>query len=110
MADWFCGNCGNELSDDDRFCRNCGRPVDETARVPTPEADVPTPSPSPQGGWQRFKEGWQGTGQEDTRLGDPDPTRTRPYLYQSCVNFGCAVIIIVFVLVVVLALIGSAGG
>jgi predicted amidophosphoribosyltransferase len=45
MADRFCGNCGSKLSDEDRFCRNCGRPVDETAHVPTPEADVPTPPP-----------------------------------------------------------------
>jgi hypothetical protein len=49
MADRFCGNCGSKLSDEDRFCRNCGRPVDETAHVPTPEADVPTPPPPASG-------------------------------------------------------------
>jgi predicted amidophosphoribosyltransferase len=40
VADRFCGNCGNALSEDDRFCRNCGTPVHEAAVVPTPEADV----------------------------------------------------------------------
>ena len=33
------------MAEDDRFCPNCGRPVHETARVPTPEADVPMPPP-----------------------------------------------------------------
>jgi hypothetical protein len=71
MADRFCRECGHELRPEDRFCPNCGKPVHETAVVPTPEADVPTPSPPPQGGWQRFREGWQGTGQEGTRFSDP---------------------------------------
>src|SRR5215213_145444 len=39
----FCGNCGHELSLEDRLCPNCGRPVHQTARVPTPEADIPLP-------------------------------------------------------------------
>jgi zinc-ribbon domain len=113
MADRFCGECGNELSEDDRFCRNCGTPVHEAAVVPSPEADVSTPPPPPQSGWQRFKEGWQGTGQEGTRFSDPAPPpreEPRPFLYQSCLNFGCAVIIILIVLGVVLVLIGSASG
>jgi hypothetical protein len=47
VADGYCRTCGHELGDDDRFCPNCGRPVDQTASVPTPEADVPV-SPPPQ--------------------------------------------------------------
>ena len=41
----YCSNCGQELHPEDRFCSNCGRPVHLTARVPTPEADVPIPPP-----------------------------------------------------------------
>jgi hypothetical protein len=41
----YCGNCGHELSPENRFCPNCGRPVNRTARVPTPEADAPVPHP-----------------------------------------------------------------
>src|SRR5215208_2116536 len=41
----YCSNCGQELHPEDRFCSNCGRPVHLTARVPTPEADVPVPPP-----------------------------------------------------------------
>ena len=45
----YCGNCGNELRPEDQFCPNCGKPVHETAKVPTPEADVPVPPlPSPE--------------------------------------------------------------
>ena len=47
MADRYCGNCGHELSPEDRSCQNCGSPVHETARVPTPEADVSVPPPPP---------------------------------------------------------------
>jgi hypothetical protein len=43
----YCGNCGHELSPEDRFCPSCGRPVHRTAHVPTPEADAPV-SPLPQ--------------------------------------------------------------
>ena|SRR5829696_1161882 len=39
----YCGNCGHELSLQDQLCPNCGRPVHQTARVPTPEADMPVP-------------------------------------------------------------------
>jgi hypothetical protein len=39
----YCSNCGNRLEPDARFCSSCGRPVHRgTARVPSPEADVPT--------------------------------------------------------------------
>jgi hypothetical protein len=41
----YCSNCGHELSPEDQFCQNCGHPVHQTARVPTPEADVPVPPP-----------------------------------------------------------------
>jgi hypothetical protein len=44
----YCGNCGNELDPEDRFCQNCGYPVHQTARVPTPGADVPVPPPPQQ--------------------------------------------------------------
>ena len=45
----YCSNCGQELNPEDQFCPNCGRPVQQTATVPTPEADVPVPPP-PQAG------------------------------------------------------------
>ncbi len=45
MADRYCRNCGHELRSEDRFCPNCGRAANETARMPTPEADVPVPPP-----------------------------------------------------------------
>jgi zinc-ribbon domain len=41
----YCSNCGQQLRVDEQFCPNCGRPAHETARVPTPEADVPLPPP-----------------------------------------------------------------
>jgi hypothetical protein len=44
----YCSYCGYELSEDARFCSNCGRPVHQTARVPTPEAEVPVPPPPQQ--------------------------------------------------------------
>ena len=45
MASRYCGNCGHELSPENRFCPNCGGPVHETARMSTTEADVPVPPP-----------------------------------------------------------------
>jgi|SRR5829696_1618797 len=48
MAARHCSNCGHELRDDARFCPSCGRPVHETARVPTPEADVSVEPPAGQ--------------------------------------------------------------
>ena len=43
MANRYCGDCGYELSQEDRFCPNCGRPVHQTAYVPTPDANVAVP-------------------------------------------------------------------
>ena len=57
MASRYCSNCGQELNEDSRFCPSCGRPAHETAHVPTPEADVPVPTPPSQqqvGGAQSF--------------------------------------------------------
>ena len=45
MAQRYCTNCGAELREDASFCGKCGRPVHETARVSTLEADVPVPPP-----------------------------------------------------------------
>ncbi len=45
MLERYCSNCGQQLRVDEQFCPNCGRPAHETARVPTPEADVPLPPP-----------------------------------------------------------------
>jgi zinc-ribbon domain len=44
----YCGNCGHELSPENRFCPSCGRPVHRTAHVPTPEANAPVPPPPQQ--------------------------------------------------------------
>ena len=41
--DRYCSNCGHELSVEDQLCPSCGTPVHQTARVPTPEADMPVP-------------------------------------------------------------------
>lgn len=41
MADRYCRNCGQELGPNDRFCTGCGGPVQQTAHVPTPEANIP---------------------------------------------------------------------
>jgi hypothetical protein len=48
--DRYCRNCGQELQPEDQFCANCGSPVQQTATVPTPEADVPVPPPPQAGG------------------------------------------------------------
>lgn len=46
MADRYCSNCENELGMEAQFCSGCGRPAHETARITTPEADVPRPARS----------------------------------------------------------------
>lgn len=50
QQDRYCRNCGQQLLLEDRFCAGCGRPVHHTAHVPTPEADVPVPPPTPDEG------------------------------------------------------------
>ena len=52
MANRYCRHCGQELSEDSSFCPNCGKPIQETAHVPTPEADVPVPPPPRQQVWE----------------------------------------------------------
>jgi hypothetical protein len=123
----YCQNCGEEYREGQRFCGNCGRALGEDAPpIPPEQGRIETPSqpvpPPPQGGWQRFKEGWQGTGQEGTRFSDPAPPPTAPSEYQqrgpgvwSGVKIGCGMfivlpILIILVVVVFLALVGSAGG
>jgi hypothetical protein len=51
---------------EDRFCANCGRPVQETAAVPTPEADVPVPPPA------------ESTPQSEDRSAPPQAPQTSP--------------------------------
>jgi len=41
----YCSNCGQPLDPDAQFCQSCGQPVHQTARIPTPQAYVPTPPP-----------------------------------------------------------------
>src|SRR5215208_6381264 len=62
MADRYCRNCGQELTEDSRFCHSCGTPVHEAAHVPTPEADVLIPPP-PRQPW-------------DTTSATPQPAQT----------------------------------
>jgi uncharacterized OB-fold protein len=42
--DRYCGNCGHELSPEDKFCRSCGTPAHQAATVTTPEADAHSPN------------------------------------------------------------------
>lgn len=53
----YCSNCGRDLEGmDGAFCPGCGRPTSQTARVPVPSEDVPSPSGSPEssgGGYLR---------------------------------------------------------
>jgi uncharacterized membrane protein YvbJ len=57
----YCTNCGHQLGLNESFCQNCGRPTHETAQIPTPQANVPTPPPPQQSGYQRSGPGvWSG--------------------------------------------------
>lgn len=47
MEGRYCANCEHPLGLHTRFCPECGRPTRETARVPTPEVDVPGPTLRP---------------------------------------------------------------
>jgi hypothetical protein len=41
----YCIACGSRLAEHGAFCANCGRPVRETARVSTSQANVQVPPP-----------------------------------------------------------------
>lgn len=43
----YCSNGEQQLDPNAQFCPSCGQPVHQTARIPTPQAYVPTP-PAPQ--------------------------------------------------------------
>lgn len=89
MAERYCRNCGQELGQEVRFCPNCGQPVQETAHVPTPEANVPVPPPP-------------GAQQTETMSGG----RSAATMYLM----GCLGVVAVLVLVVVIGLAALGGG
>lgn len=97
MAQRYCKNCGAELREDDRFCPNCARPVQETAAVSTPEADVPVPPP-PQ----------QQAGEQLLEQAEAQPRRpwTAGRLVLGCLG----VFFVVFVVGAGLAALGGTGG
>ena len=43
MADRYCGNCGHQVSSENRFCPNCGSPLGEISQGPTPPDTPPDP-------------------------------------------------------------------
>lgn len=94
----YCGNCGNELRANDQFCQNCGQPVDQTARVPTPEADVSVPPPPQQ------QAGQQAPPQQ--QAGSPPPRRSTT----SKVLIGCVGLVVLSVLFVGCLAIFTVGG
>jgi hypothetical protein len=98
--DRYCSNCGHELSPEDRFCSNCGRLVHQTARVPTPEADVPVPPPPRAGG-----AGGDGAAAAGAPTQESGHRGVRhPFLV------GCLAIIGLFTLAVILGTITGGGG
>jgi hypothetical protein len=94
----YCSNCGNELGLDDQFCKNCGQPVGQTARVPTPEADVPVPPPPQQ------QSGQQAPPQQ--QAGPPPPRRSTT----SKVLIGCVGLVVLSVLFVGCLAVFAVGG
>ncbi len=95
----YCGNCGNELRPNDQFCQNCGQPVDQTARVPTPEADVSVPPPPQQQAAQQAP--------PQQQAGPPPPRRSTT----SKVLIGCVGLVVLSVLFVgCLAVLAVGGG
>ena len=101
MAERYCTNCGQELTDDSRFCPSCGRPVHETAQVPTPEADVNVPPPPEQ---------TAGTGAPQTAAA-PQAAPQQRRGWGSRILIGCLGLIGVFIVLIVgVALLAGGGG
>jgi Domain of unknown function (DUF4352)/zinc-ribbon domain len=99
MADRYCRNCGQELTEDSRFCPNCGTPIQEAAHVPTPEADVPVPPPPQQQAWETT------TPRPEQATPQPPGRSTANRIF-----VGCAGLVVVLVLFVgCLAVLGSGG-
>ncbi len=100
----YCSNCGQELGDAGQFCPNCGSPAHQTARVPTPEADVPVP---PLPGQQQAGE----SGPPPTQQAAASPQRRST---ASKLFIGCASLVVVSFLFVgcfsILAVVGGSGG
>jgi hypothetical protein len=98
MADRYCRNCGRELTEDSRFCPNCGIPIQEAAHVPTPETDVPVPSPPQQQAWE-------------TSTTPPQQAQAPSRSTATKLFIGCAGLVVVLVLFVgCLAVLGGGGG
>jgi Domain of unknown function (DUF4352)/zinc-ribbon domain len=98
MADRYCRNCGQELTEDSRFCPNCGTPIQEAAHVPTPEADVRVPSPPQQRAWE-------------TSTPPPQQAQAPRRSTATKLFIGCAGLVVVLVLFVgCLAVLGGGGG
>ena len=90
----YCSNCGQELRPQDQFCSNCGQPVHQTARVPTPEADIPVPLPLQ-----------AGSTPTPPPQGEVPPRRStaNKLLVAGCVGVGLIAVLVVLVVVVPLA-------
>jgi hypothetical protein len=93
VADKYCADCGQELRADDRFCPGCGQPNTETARESTPQVDesVQPPPPAPQ--------------VEDAATPPAEhneDTKPKEWWQTWTGRLGCATVIIIFVLAMVL--------
>jgi len=100
VANRYCSNCGHELTEDTRFCPGCGQPVHQTARVATPEADVPVP-PLP-------VQQATGTASFSSQQGGAPPRQRSVFgkLLIGCVSL----FVLLFLFVGCLAVLGSGGG
>jgi hypothetical protein len=98
VAERYCSNCGHELSEDGQFCSNCGSPVHQTARVPTPEAEVPVPPPP-----QQQEAGAQPLEQAEAQ---PQGRWTKGRLALGCLG----VFFVIFLVGACLAALGGTGG
>lgn len=90
MANRYCGNCGNEISQGTRFCPSCGRPTHETAQVSTPEANVDVPPTQ-----------WQGTG--GPQGGQQGEQKRRHPILMGCLG----IVVIVFLIGIIGAVAGG---